>query len=415
MKGLSLYICLIVFFASCSKKTMIMSNPETQDNLISIGVKEKIYSKILDQEREVWIYKPTSYYGMNEQGTNYPVVYVMDGESQFLATASIVDMLSSPGSANDVIPQMIVVGIVNIDRNIDLTPKMTSTIDSLALQSSGGADKMALFMRDELIPFVDRKYNTSDHRVLIGHSLGGLYVLNTLIHHPDLFTNYLSIDPFMVWDEEKFSEVVLDSLTNSDYQDKNLYIAMANNTLSYMDRDEAMQDTSEVMKMMNANTRFMNRMVKEPKSLDYRMLYYEDENHFQIPLPAMYDGFNYFYDYYTFAEMADYYHPSKADMSILPAFKEHFRQASDKLGYDVKPMESYVNSWAWGFVQLGSLDNAKALLQLNIEYYPKSAHVYTSMGHFMLNQNDVTAAKQYLKQSLSIKEDAGVREELKDF
>ena len=80
----SFLIIAILLFASCNKKNMVMSNPEPQDNLISIGVKEKIYSKILDQEREVWIYKSDGYYGMNEQGTNYPVVYVMDGESQFL-------------------------------------------------------------------------------------------------------------------------------------------------------------------------------------------------------------------------------------------------------------------------------------------------------------------------------------------
>ncbi len=108
----------------------------------------------------------------------------------------------------------------------------------------------------------------------------------------------------------------------------------------------------------------------------------------------------------------DYYHPSKAGVSILPAFKEHFRQASTQLGYEVKPMESYVNSWAWGFVQLGSVKNAKALLELNIEYYPTSAHVYTSMAHFMLNQKDTIAAKGYLEKSLSIKEDEDVIGEL---
>ncbi len=413
MKTIRWLVLLSITLVSCRSINKSVTNP-IKDEIVGIGVKKKLYSKVLDQEREIWIYKPDAYYDMNEADTRYPVVYVMDGESQFISTAAIIEQLSSPGTANDVIPQMMVVGIVNINRNVDLTPPLEEDTNFGSVEFSGGADKMAAFMREELIPYIDDHYTTSDHRVLIGHSLGGLYVLNTLIHHQDLFTNYLSIDPFTAWDKERFSQVVQDSFLIGNYDEKSAYIAMANNTLSFNDRISALKDTSEVMAMSNAGVRFSNQIIKENYAVDIKLKYYEDENHFQVPLPAMYDAFNYFYDFYTFPEMSDYYHPSKSRERVVPALKAHFDQVTKKMGYDVKPMESYVNAWAWGFVQLGSHDNAKDLLELNISYYPNSAHVYTSMAHYMLNQNDTISAKVYLEKSLEKKEDVEVRSELEN-
>lgn len=402
-------VLVFLMLISCHERD-VNSNEE----IVSIGVKKKIYSKVLDQEREIWIYKPDGYYNMNETGTNYPVVYVMDGESQFISTAAIIEQLSSPGTANDVIPQMMVVGIVNIDRNIDLTPPLSEDTSFGSVEFSGGADKMAKFMRNELIPYIDENYSTSDHRILIGHSLGGLFVLNTLIHHQDLFTNFLSIDPFMGWDNEKFSQEVQDSFLLGSYDGKSAYIAMANNTLSFNDRISGLRDSSEVMAMSNAGVRFSNQIIKTNYDIDIELKYYEEENHFQIPLPAMYDGFNYFYDFYSFSSISDYYHPSMSEERIVPALKTHFKKISQRMGYDVKPMESYINSWAWGFVQLGNIQNARELLELNIEYYANSAHVYTSMAHLMLNQNEKGAAKRYFKKSLEIEEDEAIREELEN-
>jgi predicted alpha/beta superfamily hydrolase len=39
--------------------------------------------------------------------------------------------------------------------------------------------------------------------MLIGHSFGGLAVMQTFVHHNDLFNAYICIDPSMWWDKEK--------------------------------------------------------------------------------------------------------------------------------------------------------------------------------------------------------------------
>lgn len=70
-----------------------MEKPESQN--INIGVVEYIDSNVLNQKREIWKYECRRYYNMNEVGVQYPVTYVMDGESQFKSTAAIVDQLSS--------------------------------------------------------------------------------------------------------------------------------------------------------------------------------------------------------------------------------------------------------------------------------------------------------------------------------
>ena len=73
------------------------------------------------------------------------------------------------------------------------------------MAASGGAERFTQFLADELIPTIERTYPTSGHRTLIGHSYAGLFTIHTLIHHPDLFRNYVAIDPSLDWDDQASS------------------------------------------------------------------------------------------------------------------------------------------------------------------------------------------------------------------
>lgn len=69
-------LCLVLYFCACnSDKT------KTPDNKIVIGTIDSIYSTVLHEERKIWVYVPSSN-NLNARH-NYPVVYLLDGDTHF--------------------------------------------------------------------------------------------------------------------------------------------------------------------------------------------------------------------------------------------------------------------------------------------------------------------------------------------
>lgn len=162
-----------------------------KNNAIVIGSVDSVTSAVLKEKRKLWVSVPdggtTSVYAPQR----YPVLYLLDGDTWFASTTGVLQRLSGPLS---VCPEMIVVGIPNTNRTRDLNPSTSTTdtemLPAAVLKTSGGGENFTAFLEKELIPYIDAHYPTTAHRTLIGHSLGGLLVMNTLVHHPSLFDNY---------------------------------------------------------------------------------------------------------------------------------------------------------------------------------------------------------------------------------
>src|SRR5262249_1588492 len=74
--------------------------------------------------------------------------------------------------------------------------------------TAGGADAFLAFLDQELVPYVDRTYRTAPMRVLVGHSLGGLFALHALAKRPELFTGYVAMEPSVWWNDHQVLEQV---------------------------------------------------------------------------------------------------------------------------------------------------------------------------------------------------------------
>ena len=158
-----LFLLLISFSAIAQKKKEIITA-----DVVTIN------SKILKEERTVWVYNP----GNKNENKIYPVIYVLDGESHFKSVVAMVEYLSGA----NVIPQMIVVGILHSNRMKDLTPTIEDSVGDKAGEHSGGGENFMSFIKNELFPEIESTYSTAPYRILMGHSVGGLTVINTLIH-----------------------------------------------------------------------------------------------------------------------------------------------------------------------------------------------------------------------------------------
>src|SRR5438309_4503923 len=119
------------------------------DNKIVIGKIDSISSKILNEQRKVWVYTPDMTSGNHDTSQRYPVLYLLDGDAHFQSVVGLIQQLSQ-ANGNTVFPQMIIVGIPNTDRTRDLTPTHIISdppmMDSTFSKTSGGGENFVAFM-----------------------------------------------------------------------------------------------------------------------------------------------------------------------------------------------------------------------------------------------------------------------------
>jgi uncharacterized protein len=383
-----------------------------QNNQVVIGTIDTVYSKTLKENRRVWVYVPNSGPNSIYQKQKYPVVYLLDGDGHFGSVVGMIQQLSEV-NGNSLCPQMIVVGITNTDRIRDLTPTYVSSgpdLDSNFVRTSGGGENFTTFLEKELIPYIDSTYPTAPYRMMIGHSLGGLMVLNTLVHHPHLFNSYLAIDPSLWWDNQKLLKQATTALAQKKFGGKSLYLAIANTMQAGMDTLRVQKDTSGASLHIRSMFQLAAALKKNPNNgLRWAYKYYPDDDHGSVPLIAEYDALRFLFGYYklpSFEIMMD--KNVRAD-SVLMA---HFTKVSGELGYTVLPPEPMVNGMGYGFMQNNMMDKAYGFFQLNIQNYPQSFNVYDSMGDWYQAKGDKEKAMEYFTKALSLSEVPFTREKL---
>lgn len=155
--------------------------------------------------------------GYESSKTRFPVVYVLDADYSFAIAHNVVEHLAD----RQHLPWAIVIGIAyagepqyRLNRTRDYTPTHTLEVVPGASHQrewqkySGGGPKFRQFLREELLPLIDRDYRTSGERVLVGHSYGGLFGAWILATAPDLFTGRIIVSPSLWYDERMIFDVV---------------------------------------------------------------------------------------------------------------------------------------------------------------------------------------------------------------
>jgi predicted alpha/beta superfamily hydrolase len=170
---------------------------------VTVAKRYSIDSKALSETRTYLVHEPAGYDFTDER---YPVILLLDGESNIQHVSATADFLANNGRAM----KMLVVGIENTDRQRDLTPPITNArTDNRPEGKIGGADRFLSFIAEELLPRIDRTYRTRPTRILIGHSFGGLFASYVLLKQPELFKAYIMASPSLWWDNQALAEQAL--------------------------------------------------------------------------------------------------------------------------------------------------------------------------------------------------------------
>lgn len=165
----------------------------------------RIESAALGTVREFMVRLPEGYAVAPQR--RYPTIYVLDGPPLDGHTADAARALAREGAG----PGVIVVGIPNMQRGErarDFLPPSMSFPRRDGSRFTGGADRFLRFLRDELVPRIDRDYRTAAPRLLVGHSLGAIFTCWSLERAPALFQGRFAHSP-AVWRDE---DVVMDAV-----------------------------------------------------------------------------------------------------------------------------------------------------------------------------------------------------------
>jgi predicted alpha/beta superfamily hydrolase len=403
------YVLLfILFFAS------IFTCKAQPGNQLVLGKKDSMQSKILGAKRFFYVHVPTSNYTAGGAKKKYLVAYVFDADAQFASTASMIQFLST--HYNSVCPEMIVVGILHENRRKELTPTHAEKIppywDSISTASSGGGEQFISFIEKELIPYIDSHYPTQPYKMLIGHSLGGLAVMQTLVHHTTLFNSYICIDPSMWWDNQTLLRETKEALEKRQFAGTSLYLGIAKTVDDDIQLNHLQADTTFDTKHMRSILQMQSYLEKNKQNgLKYKSSYYEKDSHMSVPFITEYDALHFLFNFYSIKiAVKDESNPSST--YLVNKIKNHYSHVSKQLGYKIYPSEELVNWNGHNALNKKQYAKAKLLFEYYLDTYPNTADANESMGDYYQAMQDTKNARTYFAKSLAIKEKAELRKKL---
>ncbi len=355
LNKLNLLLISILFFLGCAK-----------DNSITLGHEITLESTILGEDRVMSIYLPDGY---EDSKDTYPVFYLLDGEVHFHQGSGAVQYLSSVG----VIPDMIVVAIHNIDRNRDFSPVHVNNIPT-----SGGAKKFLKFIGDELMPYINENYRTSSYDVIMGHSFGGVFITNALLDRPELFDAYISISPFLQFNEDYVVKKAEAKLHTSFESEVRFYMCVGEEPAYY-------NAISDLLILFDEN--------KDP-NLKNEYMNFIIEDHNTIPHIAIGKGLRYIF--------SDWMVSNDVIQAGLDAVDEHYAKVSEKYGMEIEANEGLLNMMGYTFLQNENSEESIKIFKANIERNPDSANVYDSLGEAYETIGQLELAKEYYKKAYDL-------------
>jgi predicted alpha/beta superfamily hydrolase len=327
---------------------VLLSPPELnyaqlQIDNIMLGKTIEFNSKILNEKRDILIYTPAGY---EDTDINFPTLYITDGAENFFIATAMVNFLSRTRQ----IPRMIVIGIPNVNRMRDLSPSVIN-----GTTDPGGGENFLTFLKEELMPYVDKTYRTSTYKILFGHSLGGVFASYTLFTRPELFNAFIAASPYLMYDNGFVINEAETKINNLSHFERQLFITLGNEPAYH--------------ESLNKFTSFLE---DNATSLRWDYQIFNDENHGSIPVISMLKGLKFIY--------SDFQLSMETTTEGLDAILDHYSIIKSKYDYTTDISEATFNIIGYTLLQNEEFDKAIEIFEYNVKMYPESANVYDSLA-----------------------------------
>ena len=257
-------LLLILFFIS----SVTLYSQET-DSIRNNNIYDKIYSDKLSAEREITIQLPRDY-NLDEE-KRYPVFIVFDGDYLFEIVSGNVDYMSFWGD----IPEAIVVGINQIDSRYN----DTSVVDNINFTPISSTANFFEFVSQELIPYINKNYRTTNFRVAVGHERTANFINFFLIKKIPIMNGYIAVSPKYT---KKMKEYLAQYLISSS---QNIYYYLSTSNEDFQSISEDVLDFNQRLDSLNNENihyKFQNLAIPSHYTLPAYTIPYSIEDMFSI-------------------------------------------------------------------------------------------------------------------------------------
>ncbi|AYL94608.1 alpha/beta hydrolase-fold protein [Mucilaginibacter celer] len=362
-----LFVCLVLLLSASGSAFGQDALPARNDTAVYS------LSPIMGEQRTLWIHVPADYY---TSANTYPVLYLLDGDAHFGYASQMTDFLA--GHDRNRIPEMIVVGIVNIDRQRDFSPvyakKPNGSADSTRIVPDTGLGRFARYLKNEVVPYIDSHYRVQPYRILAAHSLAGLPAMYTKEIYPQLFSATVLTSPVLSGPLVRN----LDAFLKADHpHNGKLFIGIGNENTSAVDA--------------------LIKRIREqaPGWFEWSNAQYSGENHFTVPYTILFDGIKFIYRSW----FLDYYGNESVTMQDI---NSRFARLSAEFGYAITPNEEYLNNCGYYQLRLKHIDNAIGIFEENVKQHLDSFNAYDSLGEAYMNAGNKTLAIKNYEKSIRL-------------
>lgn len=384
----------IIFLA-----TLFIFNLQAQSevNPNIVGENHEIHSEVLDEIRQIQIYLPQDYEASN---TEYPVLYILDGQRFFLHAVSLSEYFAEFNLA----PAFIVVGITN---------KYPQRFEYFS-----EATRFTKFIEEELQPFINRTFRSSQENILFGWEFGGSLSLDILINHPILFSGYIISSPYPITEKLKSLDTTLKS-------NKSLFFSVSPHEF-------------EVTDGVNLLDSVLSNNVKG--GLDWRYLKLDQEEHRSTAYTTLYHGLRWYFRY--FPEFEEDVLDRLLEAGGLDHVNSYVRERANRYGFtpsltawskftiirsairanNYEEFKTFVDSFftiefvreldnehrALSIVDFFSAndqyDQAVEGYKMLLEEYPTSTNLLTRLGNTLLKLGNKEEGERHLQKAKEISE-----------
>jgi len=155
----------------------------------------EINAETLNQKRKIYVSLPENY----SNNIKYPVIYITDAQN--LLNFEIAQQTLRQQSNFGNFPETILVGIYHADRNLDFGLNKETSYNQ----------KFQNFIFEELVPYIQKNYSTSDYKAIIGHSNGAEYNHFLMFSRDNPFNAFVNISEelnalFPYMDQSRFNK-----------------------------------------------------------------------------------------------------------------------------------------------------------------------------------------------------------------
>lgn len=322
---------------------------------------DTIQSKFLKESKLIHIYLPPDYYHSND---TYPLQVVLGNYSRTRMYYSISEYLSRTYHMVELnqlhtIPQSIVVGVGN--------------------PSSTNMSAYDQFIVQEVIPLIAKKYRKCHFKAIIGHSIGGEFVLRSILNEKTPFHAFYSSAPVNsdYFIEELSSENKMSFLKESK---KRLFLAASQQDYFYEGN----------VKLINAFTK-----INGQNFLFKSILKSSDTHHTIFPVSITDALFLIFKDWkFTI--------PEKDSENITELFFTHYHDLSEKIGLQINPPEFDFYLLAYILNERNQTNEKIKLLVRCKELYPKAFNADAYLARTYYSIGDLKKARVHNEQALFV-------------